>query len=339
MLVLCAGSGGCGDGGSGAGSSDPAAFRNDPRAVTVEDIRHRFSNGRTIPVQEVDLLLELSHAYPEETSVNDILERILVQREDWNALVRLRSRKPATERTGAEKADLAKLLVKAQRFDEAAALLDQAIAELPEEIEYRWFRGYASYYAGDYAGAIQTFEEFRAPLLAAGHTQSILLTGLSYLQLARVDPPGTAGRASDGTPPEPLERAIAELTEFVRREPDNLSGCNGLARALVAAGREREAAPLLARVDELHRQQNRAERQQARLAAQGRALSQALSAGRLDEGERIIKEILPDTDGELRARLLSMLGDIYASTGRPEEARQVRDRAAGRDPLGGEGMD
>jgi len=310
FCLACAMVGGCAGESGDRKAPEYASLWQDPQSVRVDEIRRKFVAGGNLTPEEGDLLMTLAERYPHERELNDLLDRVLVRREDWNALIRLRSRTPAGERTAAQRRDLAKLFVKAQRFDEAAVILDALVREYPDDIELLWLSGYAGYYRGDYAGAIETFETNRARLLPAGHEQSLLLAGLSHFQL------------------DHLDEAIAMLREYTRLEPDDASGLNGLARALVAVGRDEEAEPLFARMNEIHRRHNETERRQSWLANRVRALNDALAEKRSADSEAIIQEILPVADAELQARLLKILADIYTATGREDEARDARARAA-----------
>lgn len=287
----------------------PVPVEQIPSEETIAEIQSRFLRTGKVDQKDVVLLTARAARYPDDQTAPGLLKRILVSREDWNALVTLCSRKPLEQQSETEKLELAKVLIKAQRFEEALVPLDMLIADHGENIEYHWLHGYADYYCGDYAGAIKTFEQYRQQLIEAGRTTSILLCGLSHFQLDQMD------------------RAIEELSDYVRRAPNDLSGCNGLARALVAVGRDDEAEPLFERVTKLHEQYNVQEKKQLMIAARIREINDACRQGRLQACEESINLLLPDADGQLKVNLLLKLADIYAATDRPDQARSVREEA------------
>lgn len=295
---------------AGTRQTEYDALEKDPRAGKLEEISSRFVRTGTVTTDDVDLLFALSAAYPGEAKVSDLLERILVRRKDWDALVRFCNTKPLNERSAEENLRLAKMLIMAQRFDEALPSLESLIAEVPDNVEYQWLHGYADYFRGDYAGAIETFEQFGPQLIAGGRDESLLLCGLSHFQLGQMD------------------KALELLTNYNRREPNDLSGCNSLARVLFAVGRKDEAQSLLDRVTQLHEQQNAVEKKQILFATKIRELNRAWSERRLGDCESIIQDVLPMTDGEMRYRLQLKLAEVYAATGRDEAADQARQDAA-----------
>lgn len=290
---------GCETGGTG-GASDPVppTFAEDPDAGKLAGIQQRFDGRGALSPDDFDTLRGLGERHPHEPGVRALLERVLLAREDWHALIDLRTLTPPHERTDREWRALATLLVKAQRYDDACRVLDRLVSGHPDDVELRWSRAFADYYRGQYARAVEALDTYETELLAAGHTQTLLFRGLSRFQLDEMD------------------AAVADLEAYVARAPDDIAGLNGLARALVAVGRDDEADPLLARVEALHDRRNTAESQQAYLAAKARGLDEALSAGRFDEAETIILELLPRVEGPFKQQLEAVLRDIRSRAGR-----------------------
>jgi len=290
---------GCETGGTGGGSdSVPPVFAEDPDAGKLAGIQQRFDARGALSPDDFDTLRGLGERHPHEPGVRTLLERVLLAREDWNALIDLRTLTPPDQRTDREWRALATLLVKAQRYDDACRILDRLVADHPDDVELRWSRAFADYYRGRYARAIDAFDAYEQELLTAGHTQTLLFRGLSRFQL------------------DEMEAAVTDLEAYVSRAPDDIAGLNGLARALVAVGRGEEAAPLLERVEALHDRRNTTESQQAYLAAKARHLDEALSAGRVDEAETIILELLPRVEGPFKQQLEAVLRDIRSKGGR-----------------------
>jgi hypothetical protein len=125
-----------------------------------------------------------------------------------------------------------------------------------------------------------------------------------------------------------LDTAIALLSDFVEREPNDVSGCNALARAFVAAGRFDDAEPLFTRVSKLHELRNTEEKVRARLAAKAHELNDAWDEGRYQDCEAMIHEMLPETGGVVKSHLLLKLAEVYSAMGREDDARKARGDAA-----------
>ena len=108
---------------------------------------------------------------------------------------------------------------------------------------------------------------------------------------------------------------------------DDPSLWSALARAYAASGREDDARRASDRAREAHDGRAQVERAQSRLAARAKALQTAAQAGDLDDVERRFDEIWPDAPPKLQVQMLQLRADVYARSGRPDEASADRAQA------------
>lgn len=69
------------------------------------------------------------------------------------------------------------------------------------------------------------------------------------------------------------------------------------------------------------------ERHHGRLNAQAHLVNDAVNEQRYADAERIVQDMLTQTDGMQKAQLYQRLGEIYRQTGREELAQKAEEQA------------
>jgi tetratricopeptide (TPR) repeat protein len=259
---------------------------------------------------------------------------------------------------------LARLLLQAQRIDEARALIDAVLAESAGEPDALILRATLALRDRNSESAIADLrlvlnndpewpEVHRLLGLAHAQTEAYALSQdafqkavelapddpLAYLQLAEV-------RVRSGDP----EGALATLEQLLQKVPDSVAGQQAISRIQLS---QRDWGALGETAERI--KSNRAEhplgyyleglslQQQGEHAAAITAFEQALvkrpdaaepligaarsevALGNVDAAEQRVQAVLKDKPGNALARFL--LGDIYLAGGRLEEARDQFDEA------------
>lgn len=276
----------------------------DPAALA--EVRDRFARSGDFDAGSVTTLRALLQQDPGDESVTTLLQHALLQRQDWNGLAELLQARAGTDE---QRMELASVLVKAQRLDEAASLLAVLLAERPDAERVIWLSAYTAYQRGRHDEAAALLDDSLERLLAAGRNDALLLLGT--LRLA--DDP---------------ERSRDLLTAYVARDSQNPAGHSALGRALAALGDEAGAREHLERAVALHDGMGRAESEQLKLSAQASALNRAFEAGEHDRCVELLDEMLAHAQPELQVELYRFLARVHLARGRSDLADAALERAA-----------
>lgn len=259
-------------------------------------------------------LVKLQRRHPADPDIRALLGQALAAREDWDALAALLEDTTGEAPTPAGQLYLAKVLVRAHRYDEAAALIEPLLAAEPADTQRVWIAAYTAYHQGRSERCAELLDGAWARLMEQGHSDARILRGLLFL------------RAGDH------EAGVAVIEPLLREQSEHVPANNLMGRLLAAMGRTHEAAEYLERARQAHDRLSADETRQARLSAASRALAGAWDAGRLDECERLILGMLPQADPGLKRHLYVSLSEVYRAAGRLQEAEALRTRSVELEP-------
>jgi tetratricopeptide (TPR) repeat protein len=278
-------------------------------AASLEPVRAQFARDGHFDGESLATLQRLRADHPRDRSVMVLLEQALLEREDWNALVALVGERTETAPAAAQAADLATVLLKAQRYDEAAECLASAGARESEDVKLVWLTAFADFHRGRHAEAAALIDERLDDLLSGGIGDALLLRGTIALQA------------------DEFEQARELLERFVVLQPTHPAAHDALGRTLAALGDDQAAGEHLERAQALHAALSRAETTQARLSARASAANAAFAEGDYATCERLLKEMIPTADTDLQVELYRYLARVHTSQGRTAEADQALERA------------
>ncbi|MEM7152356.1 MAG: hypothetical protein AAF799_05905 [Myxococcota bacterium] len=196
--------------------------------------------------------------------------------------------------------------LRATRYDEAIEVLLPLANEAGADSKAAWLAGFALFHAGRTDEALPWLQGARTKVGKGNVTDAPLLIGLSQLHAGNID------------------AAITELEAGRAAAPEHPGLLGALARAYAAAGRTEDSTKTSEAARAANAKTAEKERQQLRLAAKSSALKQAMAAGRTDEADGLIDELLPHAPTKLKAQLLGLRVKIYTQAGRSADAAEAK---------------
>lgn len=291
--------------------TDQKNFEGDKAAVTeVRRIQAALARRQTVPQSDLELLKSLHAKYPRATEVQQTLQSMLQERQDWDALEQLLTAEPEAERTQAEQIYLAKIYIKLGRYRDASRIAGTLAEAAPNDLELNALAGHAWYFEGQYDNAARAFDRVWDALLSAKQLDEMMMRGMIYFYKGDKD------------------RALEVLKKTVEINPDFIPGNNALARVFAAKGDQQQAAFYRDQADRLQARRVAEETRKRRLVARGHDLETAFAAGRYDEAARIAQELLQTADASQKPTLYEYLGQAHKATGRQAEAQAAFQEAA-----------
>lgn len=296
---------------AGRAERDQASFEADAAARTeVRRIEAALARTQNVQQSELDLLKSLHAKYPAAAEVSNTLQTALQARQDWDALEKLLTEKPAAERTPAEQVNLAKVYIKLGRYRDASDIVGVMADAAPNDLELNSLAGYAWYYEGKYDEAARAFDRVWDALVAAKKIDELMMRGMIYFYKGD------------------QERASAVLKKTVEINPDYIPGLNALSRVYAARGDNAQADSYRAQAESAHARQTADEARRMRLTSRARDLEGAFAAGRYAECVEIAREMLQTADDAQKPALYQYLGQAYQATGKQAEAQAAFQEAA-----------
>lgn len=285
-------------------STEPATPSEADRA-RVPPLTARFQGGRVCDADAVQALRDLRGRYGSEL----VRDALLVAYQACNApaaLAELLTETLPDEPTFEQSLQLGVAWIRATQYVQAADILRPLAEASPAGSNARWLAGFALVHAGEPEAALPWLDEARSHAGGTDGSEAHLLIGLAKLQLGD----------ADGAVPE-LERA----RELV---PDDPSALSALARAYAGAGRDADGQRVAAEAQEAHAAREAVERRNSALSAMSTNLKSAWSAQNYGEVERVIDQMWPLAPPTIRVTLQEYRVQLYAKTGRPDEAKEAQ---------------
>ncbi len=274
-------------------------------------VKQRLAVTKKFTPEIVDSLQRLRSEAPQHRPTLDLLTSAYVKLEDWNALADLLQTNPSGNQTTKEQLQLAKVLVKAQRFREAFDLSSQVMqmADPPTEVESAWVAAYSAFHAGNPSQAAAIFDANFARLIENGRLNAYVIRALIHFQ--------------EGELPE----AEALLRTLLEKDPSRIQANHALGRVLVASGDVDGGRQYMERATELRDQLTRKEQQGLRLSAMSQSLRAAWERKDFDACERFITGMLAEANTQQQSQLYQQLAALRAAQGRQQEAMEAFEKA------------
>ena len=239
----------------------------------------------------MDALRTLHGAAPQHVPTFELLTSAYVQREDWNSLVELLQAKPAQQRSDAEQLQLAKILIKAQRFAEAYELSNAVLQKAgPQaEEETAWLAAYAAFHTGHPTRAAEILDAHFESMIAAGRLDAYVVRALIHFQEGE------------------FKQAESLLTTLLDKNASHAPAHDALGRVLVASGDVERGRYHIERASELRDQLTQTEQRSFRLSAMSQSLKAAWGRKDYDTCDRLISAMLEDASPQQQVKLYQNL--------------------------------
>jgi hypothetical protein len=320
ILVLVVMLGGC------QRSSDPDPAPQQPEAelsqppsrpesqqwdARLNEIKRQLAQSQRFTPELFESLQRLHLDAPQHDPTTQLLVKAHLQRQDWNALADLLNSIPAENRTSRDAQQLAAILVRAQRYEEAVALVEPMVDDTGRSthLDAAWLAAFSAYHTGNLARAGTILDANFEELIAAGKLDAYVIRALVHFEFGE------------------LAQAETLLTTLVTSNDSHAAGHDALGRVLVARGDVEPGKRHIERASELRHQITGAIHWRARcvrLAAMSQALDAAWNREDYDTCDRFIAEMLPQVSRDQQIVLYQYLAAVRRAQGRQEEAREAQ---------------
>jgi tetratricopeptide (TPR) repeat protein len=293
--------------GGSQGITDRSEERRRDADAKLVDIKRRLAAAQRYTPEVVDSLRRLHREAPDDRSTIELLTTAYVKRQDWNALVDLLQSKPAADRSANEQIQLAKILVKAHRYDEAFKL-SQPFAQQPGDapnVDATWLAAYSAFHMGQLSQAAEILDANMERLIAAGRLDAYVVRALIHFRNGE------------------LPQAESLLTTVIEHQPSHAAAHDALGRVLVAAGDKERSTFHIGRASEIRDQLTRKEQKALRLSAMSQALKANWDSKDYAECDRLIAAMLPMANRKQQSQLYQYIAAMRAAQGREQEAREA----------------
>jgi hypothetical protein len=303
---------------------DPAPQRSDPKLsqpsaslnserwdARLNGIKLQLAESQRFTPELFESLQQLHEDAPQHDPTTRLLVNAYLQRQDWNALAGLLNSKPPDQRSAREVQQLATILVRAQRFEEAYALVDPMVdaAGQSANLDVSWLAAFSAFHTGNLARVATILDANFEELIAAGKLDAYVIRALVHFEF------------------DELVQAESLLTTLVNKNDSHAPGHDALGRVLVARGDVERGKQHIGRANELRLQVTTAEQKALRLAAMAKALDDAWNRKDYDTCDRFIAEMLPQVSRDQQVVLYQYLAAVRLAQGRQEEAREAQHQA------------
>jgi len=292
-------------------SNSAAQLERDPAAKSeLARINALLSSARPVTRLDIESLDRLREKYPDSALVRPLLQSALIRRGDWGAAEKVFTDIPESERTAADKLNLAKIYLKQGRFAEAESLLKMLLTDGADKFDVIAFLGQAQFYGGKLDEAAKNFESVQSELIAKKRTEELTLLGTIYFRRGEND------------------RAIDILTKAIAASPEDLSANNALSRVYAAAGDHAKAETFRAKVESINAVIAAEEKRKSRLIPIYYQLEDAYAAKDYDKVITLVRKMEAESDPATRSTLYQYLAAAYQGLGKDAEAKTAREEAA-----------
>lgn len=295
-----------------AGLSQPSSKPNGQQwDARLNEIKRQLAQSQRFTPELFESLQRLHLDAPQHDATTRLLIKAYLQRQDWNALADLLNSKLPEKRSARDVQQLAAILVRAQRFEEAYALVDPMVNEAGQSthLDVAWVAAFSAFHTGNLARVGTILDANFEELIAAGKLDAYVIRALVHFELNE------------------LAQAESLLTTLVNKNDSHTSGHNALGRVLAARGDVERGKQHIERANELRLQVTMAEQKALRLAAMSKALDEAWNRKDYDTCDRFITEMLPQVSPNHQVVLYQYLAAVRLAQGRPEEASEAQHKA------------
>ena len=284
--------------------------KNREAAAELNRINSLLTSNRPVTRIELDSLTKLQSEYPGSPEVRRVLQGALIKRADWPAAEKIILATPEDERTNADRLNLAKILFKQGKFDDAVGVLKAMSPDAGERVEVASLLGQSQFYSGELEQAMKSLEAVRTDLAAQRRGDDLAHLGMIYHRRGE------------------NQKALAALQQAIEVSPENITAHSALVRVHAALGDTVQAETLGATLRSLNDKVAAAEQKKSRLVPLYYELEDAYSAKDFARVIALVGQIQPDADETTKAALYQYLAAAYRAQGREAEAQKALENAA-----------
>jgi len=272
--------------------------------------------GTTLPAglcSETSLgaLREVWQAHPTDPEVRDTMRHALDACQQWDGLAEVLEAKPDSERTDAERLELARLYLRnLGSFEEAEALAVPLATRYPEDPDIVSLAAASLYYQDRMAEAAPMVDRLWETIVQQRNTDIMTMRAVAFI--------------NDGNP----ERAARILEQVLEFNDSHAFAWTTLARARQAMGDEEGAQTALLRTEELRAEERELTRVSQRASDLAMAARQAWERGDHEAYEQYALDLIDVLPPERRPDVYRDLGAAYNEMNRPKDARAAYETAA-----------
>ncbi len=249
--------------------------------------------------------------YPTDAIVREQLRGQLETCMQWDGLAEVLEAKPETERTDADRLELAGLYLRhLGRFADAEAVAVPLAEGRPDNMDIVSLAAASLYYQDRVEEAVPMIDRLWDQMVAAQNSDIMTMRAVAFLDAGN---PG---------------RAVKILDQVIELYPRHTFALTTLARARQDMGDEAGAQEAREINEVMRTEASLKARQGQRMADLTRTIQAAWDAGEFEEVERNALRMLDIAPEETAPEIYRVLGDTYNELGRPEDARAAFEQAA-----------
>lgn len=285
---------------------DIEAFKKDAQAVTeFNRINQVIGRGQYLSQTDIDSLNKIREKYPQNPNVRLLMQSALIKREDWQAAADFINQIPENERTEDEKKNLAKILVKLGRYEEALETVTPLLTKNVENIELISLSSNALMNLGRYEEAGNRLDKVWNELLNQKKADEVTMRGMIWFYQKNYD------------------KAIETLNKAVELNPESVAAYNSLARVYAAQGKAEKAEEFTKNVQSVFDKMTADSQKKAKFVADAKNLEEAFKNKRYEEAVNLAKTMLPAAETENKFVLYQFLANSYQALGKAKEAQDA----------------
>lgn len=289
---------------------DKELARDAAATAEINRINATLTANRPVSAIDIDSLNKLRGEYPASTNVRRLLQGVYIKRSDWAAAEKVISETPESERTNADRINLAKIFFRQGKFVDAIDFAKKVSPTAEERVEVAAIIGQSQFYTGSLDDAAITLESVRNELVGQSRADELTILGTIYFR--RGDNP----------------KAIDVLRQAVAVSPENIGANNALSRVYAAAGDQANAELYRQKLQTINDRIAAEEKKRTRLIPLYYQLEDAYKARDFDKVIAIVKQIQPEADSATKQTLFQYLITAYEAQGKQSEAQAARNEAA-----------
>lgn len=286
--------------------NDIETFKKDAQAVAeFNRINQAIARGQYLSQTDIDSLNKIREKYPKNPNVRLLMQSALIKREDWQTAADFIGQIPENEQTEDEKKNLAKILVKLGRHEEALKTVTPLLEKNPANIEFISISSNSMMNLGRYEEAGNGLDKVWNEILNQKKADEVTMRGMIYFYQKNYD------------------KAVETLNKSVEINPENVAAYNSLARVYAAQGNTEKAEEFTKKVQTVFDKITADSQKKAKFVDSAKNLEEAFKNKRYEEVVNLAKTMIPDAEAENKYVLYQFLANSYQALGKIKEAQDA----------------